>query len=415
MLGAVTLALGLAGGAVGYRSASVAQPPGTMVIGPSTLVTDSLQNHPTCGQGCTFIQWSGSVADSTYASPVDGTIVAWRIASGSADNKVKLRVLRPAGGGKYSAVASSATVTTSGSQSAPTSSRTSIPVKAGDIIGLDNANSALMFKTGVLGEFPEFWTPPLTNGGGPSAPTPPVGTTVNGYQLQIDAYVQPAPATTTTTTTTTTPTTTTTVNPGTTSLTLSHVGIKASWNNSRLKGKVGFSFTVTGASHVIAELRQGSSIKAKRNILTSRGGTFPETLTLAPRTAPGSYDLRARGDDRQSECGRARKPGRARGSARRSGRQSGDQPGQGRAERGVGQVAAEGALGPLPLPGPAEERQGQDRLAHPEPEVRRRRDQAGLGDDRLIAGLGGPAGPGRWYAVLNVNGVVVKRVAVRIV
>ena len=35
---------------------------------------------------------------------------------------------------------------------------TNIPVKAGDIIGLDNANSALIFKTGVLGVFPEFWT-----------------------------------------------------------------------------------------------------------------------------------------------------------------------------------------------------------------------------------------------------------------
>ena len=207
MLGAVTLALGLAGGAVGYRSASVAQPPGTMTIGPATLATTDLQNQQSCsGVGCTFIQWSISSVDLGYASPVDGTIVAWRIASDSAGNKVKLRILRPAGGGKFSAVGSSNTETTTGSTTAPDQFSTNLPVKAGDIIGLDNANSALMFKTGVLGALPEFWTPPLADGSPASAPMQPPGTTSAGYQLQIDAFVQPAPKTTTPTTTTTTPT-----------------------------------------------------------------------------------------------------------------------------------------------------------------------------------------------------------------
>ena len=94
--------LALPSDAAAQRLRAAGQPTGTIVLGPATLATSStttLQNHPTCGsQGCTFIQWSGSAADASYASPVNGTIVAWRIASGSAANKVKLRVLRPAGG-----------------------------------------------------------------------------------------------------------------------------------------------------------------------------------------------------------------------------------------------------------------------------------------------------------------------------
>jgi hypothetical protein len=292
------------------RAGSVAaQPAGTIVIGPATLATTSittLQNHPTCGnQGCTYIQWSGSAADSAYASPVNGTIVAWRIASGSAGNKVKLRVLRPAGGGKFSAVASSATETTSGNASASDQFAANIPLKAGDIIALDNANSALIFKTGVLGVFPEFWTPPLPDGGSPSAPTAPTGTTTNGYQLQIDAYLQPGPNPTTTTTTTgpttttvTTTTTTTTTTPttpaGHTSLVVTGVRLKSSWKRSRLTGKVRFSVTLRGPSRLTALIRGagGGPVRAERHYSTRKAGTFSETLRLSPRTPPGPFVLR---------------------------------------------------------------------------------------------------------------------------
>ncbi len=251
-------------------SSSASQPPGTITIGPGTLATSSsttLQNHPTCiGQSCTFVQWSGTAADSSYASPVNGTIVAWRIASGSAGNPVKLRVLRPAGGGKYSAVASSATETTSGSAANPDQFSARIPIRAGDLIGLDNRNSALIFRTGVLGAFPEFWTPALSDGGSPSAPSPPVGTTSNGYQLQIDAYVEPAPTTTSTATTTTASTTTATVSTTTatttattpttdTSLTVGEARVSAVWKASRLTGKVRFTVTVHGASRLNAVLQ----------------------------------------------------------------------------------------------------------------------------------------------------------------
>lgn len=196
-------------------SVALAAPAGTVTIGPGTLAssgTSTLQNDPNCTSlACTYIQWSGSEPDSSYSSPVAGTIVDWRISSGSAGNKVALRVLRPVGGGKYMAVGTSATETVSGNPTTPDEFSTNLPVQAGDIIGLDNSSDALIFETGVLGAFPEFWTPQTTDGSAATAPTTPSGSSSNGYQLQIDAYVQPTPpATTTTTATTTTATTTTT-------------------------------------------------------------------------------------------------------------------------------------------------------------------------------------------------------------
>jgi hypothetical protein len=305
-------------------SGSATQPSGTIAIGPATLATSAtstLQNYPSCsgGTGCTYIQWAGSSPDSSYASPVDGTIVAWRISSGSAGNKVKLRILRPAGGGKLSAVASSATETTSGSSSTPDQFAANIPVKAGDIIGLDNSNDALVFKTGVLGSFPEFWTPFLPDGSSPSPPTAPSGTIANGYQIQIGAYIHPSPGKTTTSTTTSTPTTTTvttvtttTTTPttsipkapaGKTALGVTAVRLSASWKNSRLSGKVHFSIGVRGPSQLTAAVREGSAgpIRAERRYSTTRGGTFPETLRLPPGTPPGTYFLVVRGTTGRSK------------------------------------------------------------------------------------------------------------------
>ena len=229
--------------------------------------------------------------------------------------------------------------------SAPTSSRTSIPVKAGDIIGLDNANSALMFKTGVLGAFPESWTPPLTNGGSPSAPTPPVGTTANGYQLQIDAYLQPAPATTTTTTTTTTQTDD--HDHGQPRHDVADALARRDQGDLAQQPPQG-----EGRLLVHGDGRLARDCRAPAGRVDQGEAEHPDVARRnVPRDADPGTSNRAgklrpppRGDDRQSECGRARKPGRARGSARRSRRQSGDQPGEGWAERGVGQVASEGAL-----------------------------------------------------------------------
>jgi len=399
-----------------------AQPSGTMTIGPVTLSTSDLENHPTCsGIGCTYIQWSGSAADSSYASPVDGTIVAWRIASGSAGNKVKLRILRPAGGGKYSAVASSNTETTTGSSTAPDQFSTNLPVKAGDLIGLDNANSALIFKTGVLGAFPEFWAPPLADNAPASAPTPPPGTLSNGYQLQIDAYIQPTPKTTTTTTTTTTPTTTattktTTAPPAPTSLGLSGVSLKAAWTNSRLSARLRFTVTVKGASHFVAEVRpaSGGGFRSKRNYTTTRGGTFPEQLGLPATTPPGNYRLQV-----VATTGNAPPAIGVHSFTLKA-------PPQGIVDAAAISTA-QGGKGATTVKGPVKElwvrfhflsppRNKQVKIVWRTPSFRFvgavTKPFATTMDSSLRGSA--PLARGRWYAIVSVNGTIVKRLGVRV-
>ena len=83
--------------------------------------------------------------------------MTWRIASGSGGSPVRLRVLRPAGAGKFTGVGTSALETTTGAP--PDTFTTSLPIKAGDVIGLDNESSSLMFTTGVLGAYPKVFAP----------------------------------------------------------------------------------------------------------------------------------------------------------------------------------------------------------------------------------------------------------------
>jgi hypothetical protein len=405
--------------AVPAAATRAAQPSGTMTIGPATLATSDLQNHPTCGSaGCTYIQWSGSAADATYASPVDGTIVAWRITSGSAGNKVTLRILRPAGGGKFSAVASSDTETTTGSTTAPDQFSTNLPVKAGDIIGLDNASSALIFKTGVLGSFPELWTPPVADGSPASAPTPPPGTLSNGYQLQIDAYVQPSPKTTTTTTTATTPTTTTTTTaaPVPTSLELTGVSLKAAWTNSRLSARLRFSVTVKGASHFVAEIRPatGGGFRSKRGYTTTRGGTFAEQLGLPAATPPGDYRLQV-----VATTGSSTPASRVQSFTLKA-------PPQGIVDAAAistsrGGKAATTVQGPVKelwvrLHFLAPPKAGKVKIVWRTPGFKSVGEVVKAYATTMDSSLRGsaPLARGRWYAVVSVNGTIVKRLGVRV-
>ena len=76
--------------------------------------------------------------------PLDGTVTSFAVNSGSAGNMVELRVLQPAGGGQFTAIASGPTETLAGG---PQSFSVSLPVKAGEVLALDNGDSALLFDT----------------------------------------------------------------------------------------------------------------------------------------------------------------------------------------------------------------------------------------------------------------------------
>ena len=117
--------------------------------------------------------------------------MTWRIDSGSADAPVKLRVLRPAIGSKFTGVGTSALEMTTG---APIDTfATSLPIKAGDVIGLDNESQALIFTKNVLGAFPEVFTPALADGAPAAEPKEVIGGGM-GLKLQINADIQPTPA-----------------------------------------------------------------------------------------------------------------------------------------------------------------------------------------------------------------------------
>ena len=123
---------------------------------------------------------------ANLTSPVNGLLVRWRV-QGAVGGPFTLRVLRPNGSGAYTAVGSSAPATPT-SEGVQTFSA-SIPVKAGDLIGVDPTNPT--DKIGVA----------TVNGAGFASlfPSPLEGATVaprpvtSGKEIELAAEVQPQP------------------------------------------------------------------------------------------------------------------------------------------------------------------------------------------------------------------------------
>ncbi|MGD9735104.1 MAG: IPT/TIG domain-containing protein [Solirubrobacterales bacterium] len=123
---------------------------------------------------------------ANLSSPVNGLIVRWRV-QGASGGPFTLRVLRPNGNGAYTAVGSSSPATPS--NEGVQTFAASIPVKSGDLIGLDATNAS--DKIGVA----------TVNGAGYASlfPTPLEGATVaprpgvDGKEIELAAEVQPQP------------------------------------------------------------------------------------------------------------------------------------------------------------------------------------------------------------------------------
>jgi hypothetical protein len=95
-------------------------------------------------------------------SPVDGTVVRWRLKAGSTGGTVNLRVLRPAGT-SFTAIASSVTQTVTSDMN---TFSTSIPIKAGDVVALDNSTSGLYFTNASSIALPlvKYFQPAIADG-----------------------------------------------------------------------------------------------------------------------------------------------------------------------------------------------------------------------------------------------------------
>jgi len=100
-----------------------------------------------CGPACTSVNTSLAGEPGNLTSPVDGTIVAWRMNRPEPGGVYRLRVLTPEGPSTYKATATSATVGQSVTRTLETFP-TDLPIKAGQTIGLDLEFGALGTYTG---------------------------------------------------------------------------------------------------------------------------------------------------------------------------------------------------------------------------------------------------------------------------
>ena len=200
---AVTLLAAAAWLAVVVRNAGAA--PQTVTLG-STTGTPSAN---ICVDLCTYVPFT-NVSNPTLVVPFDGTVTSFALKAGSAGGMVELRVLRPAGAGKYTGAGTSTADTLALGLNTFT---ISMPVKKGDLLGLDNSSSALIFDNSQTTPLTAYYELPALADGATAVPN----RTSTGTRLLLSATVQASSTTTTTTTTsTTTPTPTTTTTSTTT-------------------------------------------------------------------------------------------------------------------------------------------------------------------------------------------------------
>jgi hypothetical protein len=157
-----------------------------------TVTLGSVTGSPTmnlCVGSCTYLPFAG-VASPSLQVPFDGTVTSFSLNAGSSGGSVRLRVLRPAGGGQFTAVANgpAATIPDLG----VSTFAVSVPVKAGDLLALDNDSSAILFDTSDGAAVTAYYQPALADGA-----TAAPNRTQGGLRLLFSATVQ-SPASTTT-------------------------------------------------------------------------------------------------------------------------------------------------------------------------------------------------------------------------
>jgi IPT/TIG domain len=120
-------------------------------------------------------------------SPIDGTIVRWRVLS-TEGGPFKLRVLRRVAGMTFTGVGTSGPEMSAGA--ALQTFATSLPIQAGDAIGLDNSSGSDKIGRKVIpGAQYSYWEPPL-----PSGATAATTGSVANLEFAFNADVQPPPS-----------------------------------------------------------------------------------------------------------------------------------------------------------------------------------------------------------------------------
>lgn len=290
MLALVAAAAGV-GLAVAVGSAGAAPSTTTTTLG-STTGTPSM-NICAAGLNCTYVPFSSAGNPGLQVS-LNGTVTSFSVNSGSATGAVELRVLRPAGNGQYTGAGTSPPQNLTGG---PQTFTVSLPVKAGDVLALDNSTSALLFENAAATPaLTAYFQPP------PGLPDGTTGTPNNNRLLRLllsATVVGTAPNNTTTSD----GTTITTTRSGGTVTVVKTIRPKpvignptqssSAWTRSR---GTTFAFGLGGPARVTLTFRPrlGRHIAVGRITFNAHAGTVRRTFKgrLGARTLkPGRYTV----------------------------------------------------------------------------------------------------------------------------
>jgi hypothetical protein len=127
--------------------------------------TAGMPNANICVAGfrCTYLP----ISQPKLRVPFSGTVTQFRVKAGSGSGTVWLRVLRPAGHSKFTGVATSRPKKL---KLGLNTFQVSLKVKTGDLIGLDNGSSALMFNTSNPAAVTDYYELPRLRDGHTAAP-----------------------------------------------------------------------------------------------------------------------------------------------------------------------------------------------------------------------------------------------------
>jgi hypothetical protein len=129
LLAGLTLALGFALGGSAQGAVTI----GSNLTGPADEI------NPGCSVACTIMNLAvpTDTAPGGLTSPVNGTVTSWQFKSVTAGGSIALRILRPAGGNSFTGAGTSAPMTPNGTVPAQGPFVTSLPIRAGDFVGLN--------------------------------------------------------------------------------------------------------------------------------------------------------------------------------------------------------------------------------------------------------------------------------------
>ncbi|MFN8151519.1 MAG: hypothetical protein U0R24_10410 [Solirubrobacterales bacterium] len=153
----------------------------------SSLASPASASAIDCGGtgGCTLANHAlapSSTAAGGLASSADGVIVRWRIRIGSSSSAITPRVIRTVSPGTYTAAGTGTAVTPAANQISTYDTR--LPIKAGDMFGIDQAGVSFN-RVGGGGGYSRWATPLLADGGPARSPS-----SIGVFELLINADVE---------------------------------------------------------------------------------------------------------------------------------------------------------------------------------------------------------------------------------